>query len=152
MRFLLVLALLTLSGCVTYKVQSSPDLDFDDAVGEIASLDDLNRRLSVENRQIRATTATADQTEAVFCSEPLLTLLTLGLVPRICIDSYRAILSSSGHGGRTTLERDYRTKSVGGWLALLLLPFPDWKYGHEEDWSETIKLQILASPNRGHAN
>jgi len=77
------------------------------------------------------------------CSEPVLSALTLGIVPRICINACRATLSPSGNAGNNVLVKDYETKSVSGWLALLLLPFPDWKYGHENDWSDTIRLQIL---------
>ncbi len=138
-KCLIILILTVLSGCVAYRVQTTPDPAFDHAVKEIASIGELDHRLSVEDQQIHSTTAIGEQTAAVFCSEPLVSFLTLGIVPRVCTRIYKVTLLSVDS---TQVERDYQTKSVSGWLAVLLLPSGDWSYGFEEDWSEIIKQRI----------
>lgn len=139
---LLVLSLLT--ACVTYKVEVSPDSNFDAAVNGIVSMDELDRRLSVEKQLTVATTLAAAQTEAVFCTEPLITVLTVGIVPRVCVDTYSATLLLSENDSE--LVRNYKIRSINGWLALLLLPARNWKYGRAEDWSNVIRHEVVNSP------
>ncbi len=144
----LVFTLSSISACVTYKIQYSPDLKFENAVDDIACLDEVDRRLSVEKQQVSAATLAGEYSEAAFCSEPLITLLTLGLIPRVCSSTYTATLSPSEYDGDIRLKRNYETKFVAGWLALLLLPFPQWKYGYEEEFRDIIMVQIVDSSKR----
>ena len=144
-RTLLVLALSILSACVTYKIEPLPSPDFNAAIMDITSSSELNRRLSVENID-KGMVLGSDPTEitkAVFCREPLLTVITLGIVPRTCVERYRATLLPLENNSSQPLVHEFKTTSVTGWLSLILLPLPNWMYGYQDDIGDTIKLKII---------
>ena len=144
-RILLALALSILSACVTYKIEPLPGSSFDAAVKDITSSSELDRRVSVENigeETIRGWDSTGI-TKAVFCTEPLITAMTLGLVPRTCFKNYRATLLPLESSSSDPLVREFKTTSITGWLSLVLLPSRDWRYGYQSEIGENIKLQII---------
>lgn len=74
------------------------------------------------------------------CFEPMLNVLTLGLVPAHCVDTY-SVLAAGTSQEVVRVEVTY----VYGWVALLLPPLPSWRYGDgqgiEPEISEVIRNQ-----------
>lgn len=61
------------------------------------------------------------------CFEPMLYVITIGLWPVDCLDTYRVSAPASG------AEGTYTVRQVNGWVALFLLPLPHWHYGYRPD-------------------
>jgi len=151
MRVFLVIALLLLSGCTTYKLYSLPDAGFDDAIRRSASHGTLEDRLTIERTTVLPSGSSAQVTEAAFCSEPLIPLLTLGIVPRNCSDKFSAVLSPADGDAEEKLVREYETRFIAGWIALLLLPQADWKYGDRLDLEQAVRQDITKNAKKDPA-
>jgi hypothetical protein len=60
------------------------------------------------------------------CFEPMLAVLTVGIIPVHCVDTYGvSVTSATGE----TAQGVYRVSFWGGWVSLLLAPLPSWHLG-----------------------
>jgi len=60
--------------------------------------------------------------EGLHCFEPLLYILTVGVIPTHCVERY-TVLSDSVEVGQAKITW------IGGWAALVIAPLPDWRFG-----------------------
>lgn len=63
------------------------------------------------------------------CFEPMLSVLTLYIIPVHCVDTYAvSVASSTGE----TAQGAYRFSVWAGWVSVLLAPLPSWhlRVGH----------------------
>jgi hypothetical protein len=65
------------------------------------------------------------------CFEPMLAVLTVGIVPIHCVTNY--VVTATGPELGQSVASHYKVTEMNGWLPLLLLPFPSWQYGRVED-------------------
>jgi hypothetical protein len=147
MKYFLVAGIALTSAWTTYQISSVPNYQFDAAVQEAFTADELRARLSVRHMAVVAPDAGGQAREAIFCSEPLIPLLTLDIVPMRSRDHHRVSLSALADDGTEPLRRDYESTTVVGWLALFLLPSPGWQYGYREQLGEAIEHQIVQGAN-----
>ena len=135
-KLILLIALSLLSACVAIKVESPNNSEFDSAVDRVASVDEIGERLIIEKKlSVRA--------DGQLCSEPLGSILTLGLIPRYCVEQFSATLLPSDNIRDLALSREYEATFLAGWIALFLLPLPEWKYGYHEATAGYIKREII---------
>ncbi len=114
---LLIALILSLSSCAAYKVV--PESNLMHAAGEI-SLVKLN-----------------NHAQGLQCFEPMLYVLTLGIVPTHCVDTY-SVFTQTHNLGRV------KVISMQGWVALVLPASPVWKYGYGHN-PETDILRLVQS-------
>jgi hypothetical protein len=105
--FLLIPAVLT--GCAVYK---------------IAPVDGTASRVPVPTDAQIVMTKVNHYPDGFQCFEPMLFVLTAGIIPQHCIDTYSVTLSGSEPGLPVTTLTE-----MSGWLPLLLIPLPSWRYG-----------------------
>lgn len=65
--------------------------------------------------------------QGAHCFEPMLYVLTLGIVPTHCVDTYSITIIAPETEPATGT---YRITRMNGWLPLFLMPFPAWHYGN----------------------
>ncbi len=113
MRVLAVLAAnFLLVGCSAHRI--SP-------VGEAAQPDAISSSVAISVSKINA------QPEGYQCFEPLLYVLTLGIVPTRCVDTFKVSVASEE--SELTATRTYEVTTVHGWFSFLLAPTSPWRYG-----------------------
>ena len=120
-----------LSGCSTYKVERADNT-------------------SVAKATIDASTQITVIKENLYpggfqCFEPMLFVLTLGIIPTHCVYTYSAtsISTSLDQQGIVPLG-NFKITTIGGWAALLLAPLPKWNFGSPTDLERAIQ-QIINS-------
>lgn len=72
------------------------------------------------------------------CFEPMLFVLTLGIVPTHCIDTYKVSSESSEIGIVNVTKKQ-------GWVALVLAALPSWQYGLGHEPENEIKNLVQVS-------
>jgi hypothetical protein len=137
-KSLSIIALSLLSACVAYKTESQPNADFVMTARRFAAEGKLEDALSVGPRMRTVP-------ERTICAEPLGTVLSLGIIPRYCSDTYQATLTEPTVDNGAVQTQTYETTFVAGWLALFLLPSPNWRYGYQDQIGPAIELKILES-------
>ena len=118
-RYIAIIFSLLLSGCASYKVVSEGELK-KLPEGEKVSINKLN-----------------EWSEGAHCFEPLFYVLSLGIIPTHCVDTYAVTTESSEIG-------TVKVTSMQGWVTLLMSPFPVWQYGFgtENDVESNINSLI----------
>lgn len=81
--------------------------------------------------------------EGFQCHEPMLYFLTLGIIPTHCIYSYNVMLIKNSNQQDDIPLGTFRVTSVGGWAALFIAPFPQWKFGSSPNIEHEIKNLTL---------
>lgn len=74
------------------------------------------------------------------CYEPLLFVLTLGIVPTHCVDTYRATTEPKGE--QPPQSGVYKHTRMSGWFALLMAAMPGWRYGVLEHPEQGIESMV----------
>lgn len=82
------------------------------------------------------------------CFEPMLYVITAGLVPTHCLRSYR-VTTESDDGSLE--ERDYELTTMQGWLTLFLPPFPSWYFGAAVEGEKLVEA-VLREQQRKQAS
>jgi len=115
MKVLIIIACLAISSCATYKITSKDDFQFLSEINKEPEIVKVNKYPS-----------------GFQCFEPLLFVLTLGIIPTHCVDTYD-VLSDDKIVGQVSIT------SIGGWVALAIVLFPNWNYG----FADNIKADVV---------
>jgi len=69
------------------------------------------------------------------CFEPMLLVLSLGIIPSICEQETTYVIEKSdiNTGSSNQKEYTFKTESVAGWLSLFYSPGSEWNYGDGDD-------------------
>ena len=117
-KFSLILPVLFLSACATYKVV--PD-------GK------LNKAASSD--EVVIVTKVNEWPEGNHCLEPMMYVLTLGIIPTHCINTYNVSSGEQELG-------QVKVTTMQGWVALLIAPFPTWQFGYTTEVESEIKDMV----------
>ena len=109
-----------LVACSTYKI--TPDK-------EISNYDNSSQEISV--------TKDNEFPEGNHCFEPMLYVLSLGLIPTHCVNTY-SIQNNDDILGKV------KVTEIQGWVALLIAPFPKWQFGYSLNPENEIKELVNA--------
>lgn len=60
--------------------------------------------------------------QGAHCFEPLLYVISLGIIPTHCVDTYSISTESDKLG-------TVKVTSMQGWVTFFMFPFPAWQYG-----------------------
>ena len=125
MRHLLLLCVFFLAGCAVYRV--APE---NDAALKAAHVLPSSKVEVVKQSRFP---------DGFQCFEPMLFVLTIGIVPAHCVDTYTAsAFSSNGE----QVSGTYKLTRMQGWLPLLLLPFSGWHYGLAQQPEVVIEATV----------
>lgn len=113
-----LLIALVVSSCATYKVVPET---------EMASLEKGTETISVSRVN--------EWPEGSHCFEPMMYVLTLGIIPTHCVDTYKVHTESKELG-------QVKVISVQGWVALFMAPSPIWRYGYGSEVESEIKEMV----------
>ena len=120
-KLIALIFILILSGCSTYKIV--PDIG-------MSQLKNSAETISVAKVN--------KWPEGIHCNEPMLYVLTLGIIPTHCVDTYKVSTESQELG-------KVKVTSMQGWLTLMLVPFLTWQYGDgsgvEPEIKELMKVE-----------
>ncbi len=114
---LAVLMILSLASCATHKIETSSQFPLS--------------KLQGENPSSISSTKLGEPGQGVHCFEPMLHILTLGIVPTHCIDEYQVKLNDEPIG-------DVKVTTMSGWIPLLMNALPKWKYGSRPNIAEEL--------------
>lgn len=141
-KALLLLLLLTASGCATLKTQPSLDIGFSSDGKALASDTKLTTNSFFVNRHLRNKFSTKETkneltlskveqkgpTKGFQCFEPYLLILSLGLIPTVCSTNYVVNTTWTGESGTSSSKMtEFTEKRVVGWASLFLSMSKDWK-------------------------
>ena len=117
-----LLPILLVCSCATFTVY--PD-------GELTHSSD------VQNASI---TKINEWPEGIHCFEPVFYVLTLGIIPTHCVNTYSVSVNSVDIGV-------VKVTTMQGWVTLLMIPLPSWQfgYGNEQDVLVTVKSMVELS-------
>lgn len=111
MKYLLILlASFLVASCASYKVETQKGFDFSSIKGK------NGESLKLEK--------TNEYPQGGQCFEPMLFVLTLGIVPTHCVDDYNVTVEEKSIGTA-------KVTTMSGWLPLIMVLSPKWKYGIE---------------------
>ncbi len=106
---------MVLSSCATYKVVPEEEFSKETGITESITVTKVNER-----------------PEGNHCFEPMMYVLTLGIIPTHCVDTY-SVSSDSRELGNV------KVTSMQGWAALFMAPLPAWQYGYGSEVESEIK-------------
>lgn len=113
---LAVLALISLSACAAYKVVPEKEIIIPENAEGTVSVTEVKE---------------SQYPEGLNCFEPMMTLITLGIIPTHCINNYSVSIGSHEIG-------QVKVTSMQGWVTLLMAPFPTWQYGYARNVENEI--------------
>ena len=102
----ILLCSLVLSGCATHKISTT------------------NEAAWVHTDPQPKITQLNTWPEGNQCFEPMLYVLSLGIIPTHCVNRFEVRSSSSPEQ-----QANVNVTTIGGWAALFLAPLPEWKFG-----------------------
>jgi hypothetical protein len=123
-----LIPLLLLAGCVVHRI--APE-------GGVAPLATPSPTAKIVVSKV------GERSEGHQCFEPLLYVLTLGIVPARCVDTYTA--STEAESSEVHVMATYKIATVQGWLSLLLAPAPEWRLGGSKAPQAEIESFIRAA-------
>lgn len=112
----------------------------------------LDRQLSSEARDLMAQDGFSVATEVVrtsvpfagaHCFEPMLYVLSLGIIPAHCKDSYILKADFGAGKGAKTVEQAFEVTTMQGWLMILYPLLPDWEFGENHDAPERARNTVI---------
>jgi hypothetical protein len=106
-----------LTGCAAYKVSPTDDEEFLRAVSRAGT----EARVTVVREP--------GPGRGMQCFEPYLYVLSVGIIPTHCVWAYDITLLEGQASGGAALQTTIEVASVQGWVTLLLLPLPKWRFG-----------------------
>ena len=133
---LVLIGLKLLVGCVAYKV--APTKDFE------ARAPMIREHVVARPEETIAIVQLNSFPEGAHCFEPLMYVLSLGIIPIHCRDRYHVNVSSGAQAGTEDRKTDFEVTSMQGWVALLLPLSPQWRFGYGDRVEEEIRSEIVA--------
>jgi hypothetical protein len=119
-----------LSGCATYKVEIA------DNASTTKTKIDAGAQITVTKENLYP--------GGFQCFEPMMFVLTLGIIPTHCVYTYSATSITTSLGQQETVPLgNFKITTIGGWAALLLAPLPKWNFGSPTDPEREIQ-QIIS--------
>jgi hypothetical protein len=104
-------------GCATYKIEST----------------DEYRPISVDSSTEVFVTRLNDYPEGNHCFEPMLYVLSLGIVPTHCVERYHVSNSNPSERDDVSYDTHFTVTLMQGWIALPMLLSRQWRFGYGED-------------------
>ena len=132
--FLGLIVLVPLTACVAYKVTPTDEFD--------AQSKAIQHHLRVKPEEAISIQKLNELPEGLHCFEPLLYVLSLGIIPTHCLDRYHVSVSSNAQSNAEDLRTDFEVTVLQGWVALLLPVSPHWKFGYGQNAEEEIQSQV----------
>jgi hypothetical protein len=129
-KFPIIIIALFLSGCATFKVEQTEIVD-------------AKMPLSDSQAPIKVT-LNGSRFDGSHCYEPMLFVLTLGIIPTHCVSNYSAAAVAAAESDREIPLGTFRITSINGWLALFLAPLPQWHFGSPDRPEVEIKRAMSA--------
>jgi hypothetical protein len=120
-RLLLTFLVIALTGCGTYKIVP---------IGTLEKVSDSQELLTV--LQVN------EFPQGNHCFEPMMYVLTLGIIPTHCVDTYNVTSGEQEIG-------QVKVTSMQGWVALLIAPLPTWQFGFPEGVDARVSQMLEAS-------
>ena len=114
-KLAIVFLSVVLSSCVTYKIVPGGNFSAEARTIESITVAKINK-----------------WPEGNHCFEPMMYVLTLGIIPTHCVDTY-SVSSDSRDFGKV------KVTFVQGWVALFMAPLPTWQYGYGSEVESEIK-------------
>jgi hypothetical protein len=118
-----------LTGCITYRIEQT-------AIDETVAA-------KVTSDSAIQVSKTNTLYSGMQCFEPMLMVVTLGIIPAHCVNTYEARLLAPT-GASSQALGSYAVTSYNGWVALLMAPLPQWQYGHMGKADVAIKRWVLS--------
>ena len=118
--------IVSLCGCATYKIESTNDYE----------------PVSIDSSAELFITRVNDFPEGNHCFEPMLYVLTLGIIPTHCVERFNVGSSDPTQRQETTNETHFTVTYVQGWMALPMSLSGQWQLGYGEDAPVQIKRRV----------
>ncbi|MDF7802180.1 hypothetical protein P4C99_22095 [Pontiellaceae bacterium B1224] len=133
MKIALPLLSLILTGCVATRISPKPDNSLS------------SKALSfIQSPSIQTTAeAIVSENKSIHCFEPMLYVLTLGIIPTHCKYSYDLTVEINDGEKTNLIKKNYIVTTMQGWLPILYPLSPNWKYGSGSDAEELVKNTVL---------
>ncbi len=112
---------LFITGCATYKVVPLEPL---------GTLPSNHETITVERIRTKIP-------QGANCFEPMLTIMTLGIIPTHCVERYSVSFDSTEIG-------EVKVTSMMGWVAIIMNPFSSWKYGLGQNAENEIRALVIS--------
>lgn len=123
-----------MTGCVVYKIEQTEQFQSGDYRGSSDGRDvELISPHVVRVNKIG---------EGAHCFEPMLYVLTIGIIPTHCVSKYHVARSSRSLESTESLETHFIVTSMQGWAALFLPLSPRWQFGYAE--KAVLQIERLA--------
>lgn len=136
-RCLFVCALLvSQAGCVAHKLEGT------DALTQKATT--LNERRLAEPGAELVVTPLSTWAEGAHCFEPMMYVLTLGLIPTHCVRRYHVSDELLGDVDPASLDTDVTVTAMQGWFPALLPVFSGWRYGSGFEDEDKIRAFVVS--------
>ncbi|MBD9425478.1 hypothetical protein IB232_09125 [Pseudomonas sp. PDM15] len=116
-----------IGGCATYKVEMT------DNASAAKMMLNPDAPILVKQENLHP--------EGFQCFEPMLFVLTFGLIPTHCADTYSA--STITDQQKIVPLGSFKITTIGGWAALIIAPLPQWRLG-SPDKPEIEMKQIIS--------
>ena len=137
-RLLLVaIAAAQLAACVAHKIE--PHDPVPEATTAALRLDGGHRTTVLRLNEYP---------EGNHCFEPLLYVLTIGIIPTHCVERYHVLATREPPETNEGLATHFVVTSMQGWITGLLVLSPRWKFGYiQEPGPEIETILRLAETN-----
>ena len=116
------------SGCAAYKVEP---------VSELRSLP-----MTADN-DAALVTRLDEFPEGNHCFEPMLYVLTLGIIPTHCVQRYHVSQTDVSDRDKSSLDTHFAVTLVQGWVALALPLSHRWRFGFGTEAPADIEQLVL---------
>lgn len=114
-----------LSACVAHKITATEDFDPVAVTSSTPGVTRIN-----------------EGPEGWHCFEPLLFVLSLGIIPAHCLDRYHVSWSEAEPIATAKEDTHFEISSVQGWVTLALVFSPKWKFGYLDEPETEIRRII----------
>ena len=131
-----LVALTQLTGCAAYRIVPTNDFK--------ARAPMIQEYLRANPEEAMSIVKLNEFPNGAHCFEPLLYVLSLGIIPTHCVDQYHVKVASTAQSEEKDLTTDYEVTAMQGWIVLFLPLSPRWKFGFEYNADEEIRRQISA--------
>jgi len=132
-RIALVAVLVSaLSACVAHKITATEDF-------RQLSAESLSATGSQPNPNVFKIN---EGPEGWQCFEPMMYVLSLGIIPAHCLDRYHVSWTDPEPDSKADLKTHFELSSVQGWVTLVLVLSPHWKFGYSADPEEDIQRMV----------